>query len=64
MGKAGLITMAVSIPATLASVWLILDSRARAEVVPNDGGPTLLARSSRPSKPHLVWGPNFVAGTF
>jgi len=64
MGKAGLITMAVSIPATLGSIWLILDSRARAEVVPNDGGPTLLARSSRPSRPHLVWGPNFVAGTF
>jgi transposase len=64
MGKAGLITMAVSIPATLGSVWLILDSRARAEVVPNDGGPTLLAGPSRPSKPHLVWGPNFVAGTF
>jgi len=64
MGKAGLITMAVSIPATLGSIWLILDSRARAEVVPNDGGPTLLARSSRASRPHLVWGPNFVAGTF
>jgi len=64
MGKAGLITLAVSVPATLGSIWLILDSRARAEVVPNDGGPTLLARSSRPSRPHLVWGPNFVAGTF
>jgi hypothetical protein len=62
MGKAGLITLGVSIPAALGSVWLILDSRARAEVVPNDGGPTLLARRS--FRPHLVWGPNFVAGTF
>ncbi|HEY7370678.1 MAG TPA: hypothetical protein VIF57_00775 [Polyangia bacterium] len=62
MGKAGLITLAVSVPAALGSVWLILDSRARAEVVPNDGGPTLLARPSR--IPRLTWGPNFVAGTF
>jgi len=63
MGKAGLITLGVSIPATLGSIWLILDSRARAEVVPNEGGPTLLARPS-PSRPHLIWGPTFVAGTF
>jgi len=64
MGKAGLITMGVSIPATLGSIWLILDSRARADIVPNDGGPTMLARPSPPRGPHLVWGPNFVAGTF
>jgi hypothetical protein len=61
MGKAGIITMVVAAPALYASIWLILDSRARAEIVPFDAGPTLLAR---PSRPHLVWGPNFVAGTF
>jgi hypothetical protein len=61
MGKAGLITLAVSLPAVAGSIWLILDSRARAEVVPNDGGPTLLAR---PSQPRLRWGPGFVSGTF
>ena len=61
MGKAGIITMVVSAPALAGSIWLILDSRARAEVVPFEGGPTLLAR---PSRPRLLWGPNFVAGTF
>ena len=61
MCKGGLITMVVSAPAVAASIWLITDSMPRAEVVPFDGGPTLLAR---PSRPHLVWGPNFVAGTF
>ena len=62
MAKAGVITTVVSAPLLAGSIWLILDSRARAEVVPYDGGlPTLLAR---PSRPHLVWGPNFVAGTF
>jgi hypothetical protein len=64
MGKAGVITMAVSAPALAGSIWLILDSRARADVVPNDGGPTLMAQPGHPSRPHLVWGPNFVAGTF
>jgi hypothetical protein len=62
MGKAGIITMVVSAPALAASIWLIVDSRARAEVVPYDAGPVLMAR--RPSRPHLVWGPGFVSGTF
>ena len=62
MGKAGVITMLVSAPALAGSIWLILDSRARAEVVPFDAGPVLMARL--PSQPHLVWGPGFVAGTF
>jgi len=62
MGKAGVITMLISAPALAGSIWLILDSRARAEVVPFDGGPVLMAR--RPSRPHLVWGPGFVTGTF
>jgi len=63
MGKAGIITMVVTGPALAGSIWLILDSRARAEVVPYDAGPTMLARRS-PPRPHLVWGPGFVAGTF
>ena len=63
MGKAGIITMVVSAPLLYGSIWLILDSRARAEVVPYDSGlPTLMA--ARPTKPRLIWGPNFVAGTF
>lgn len=61
MCKPGLVTMVVSLPLLAGSIWLILDSMPRAEVVPNDGGPTLFARSS---KPHLVWGPGFVSGTF
>jgi hypothetical protein len=61
MGKAGVITMVVSAPLLAGSIWLILDSRARAQVVPIDGGPTLLAR---PSAPRLVWGPGFVSGIF
>jgi hypothetical protein len=61
MCKGGVITMIASAPALAGGIWLITDSMPRAEVVPYDGGPTLLARSSRP---HLVWGPNFVAGTF
>jgi len=62
MAKAGVITTLVSAPALAMSIWLIIDSRARAEVVPFDGGPVLMAR--QPSRPHLVWGPGFVAGTF
>jgi hypothetical protein len=62
MGKAGVITMVVAAPALYGSIWLILDSRARAEVVPFDSDlPTLMARRDRP---RLVWGPNFVGGTF
>ena len=62
MAKAGVITTGVSAPLLVGSIWLILDARARAEVVPFDSGlPTLLVRRDRP---HLVWGPNFVAGTF
>ena len=62
MARAGVITMVVSAPLLAGSIWLILDSKARAEVVPYDSGlPTLMVRRDRP---HLVWGPNFVAGTF
>jgi hypothetical protein len=62
MGRAGVITMVVSAPLLAGSIWLILDSKARAEVVPYDSGlPTLMVRRDRT---HLVWGPNFVAGTF
>ena len=44
MCKGGLITLAVSAPLLAGSIWLILDSRARAEVVPHDGGPVLMAK--------------------
>jgi len=59
----GIITMAVSLPLLAGSIWLILDSMPRAEVVPNDGGPTLFAGPSTP-RAHLTWGPGFVSGTF
>jgi len=56
--------MVVSAPLLAGSIWLILDSRAHATVVPFDGAlPTSYVRRSAP-RPHLVWGPNFVAGTF
>lgn len=61
MCKGGIITMAVSAPLLAGSIWLILDSRARAEVVPFEGGPVLMAKRSRP---RLLWGPGFVSGTF
>jgi hypothetical protein len=61
MCKGGIITMAVSAPLLAGSIWLILDSRARAEVVPFDSGPVLMAK---PSRPRLLWGPGFVSGTF
>jgi len=62
MGKAGLITMVVSAPVLVGSIWLILDSRAHAEVVPFDGGlPTLMVQRRQP---RLAWGPNFVGVTF
>lgn len=60
--KPGIITLAVTLPLLAGSIWLILDSLPRAEVVPNEGGPTLFAH--RPSTPRLVWGPGFVSGTF
>ena len=64
MAKAGVITMVVSAPLLAGSIWLILDSKARAEVVPYDSGLPTLMVSARPTRPHLIWGPNFVAGTF
>jgi hypothetical protein len=63
MGRAGLITMAVSAPVLVGSIWLMLDSKARAEVVPFDSGlPTLMVR--RTTRPHLDWGPGYLSGTF
>jgi hypothetical protein len=61
MCKGGIITMAVSAPLLAGSIWLILDSRARAEVVPFEGGPVLMAK---PTRPRLLWGPGFVSGIF
>lgn len=64
MAKAGVITTVLSAPLLAGSIWLILDARARAEVVPFDSGlPTLMVRRSN-SRPHLDWGPGYLSGTF
>jgi hypothetical protein len=64
MAHAGVITLVVSAPVLVGSIWLMLDSKARAEVVPFDSGlPTLMVQRST-SRPHLDWGPGFVSGTF
>jgi hypothetical protein len=56
MGRAGVITMVVSAPILVGSIWLIVDSKAHAEVVPFDGGrPTLMVKRS--NRPHLDWAP-------
>ena len=60
---AGLITLGVGLPALAGSIWLITDSMPKADVVPFDGGGTLMV-DARHSKPHITWGPAFVSGTF
>jgi hypothetical protein len=59
--KPGLITLGVSAPLLAGSIWLILDSMPRAELFSPDAGPILMARAS---KPHVMFGPGFVAGVF
>jgi hypothetical protein len=61
MCKAGIITMGVGAVALVGSIYLILDSRAHAAIVPQDGGPFTVARA-RPRR--VLWAPGFVAGTF
>jgi hypothetical protein len=61
MCKAGVITLGVGAAALVGSVYLILDSRAHAAVVPEDVGAFTVARA-RPRR--LLWAPGFVAGTF
>ena len=56
----GLITLGVSAPLVAGSIWLILDSMPRAEVLPQDGMMTLVRTEPR----RLLVGPGFVSGTF
>lgn len=60
MCKAGWITLGVGSVALAGSIWLILDSRARAEVIPHDGG----SPSYQLVMPRLLVGPGVVAGRF
>jgi hypothetical protein len=60
MCKAGWITLGVGSAALASSIWLILDSRARAEVIPHDGG----SPSYQLVMPRLLIGPGVVAGRF
>src|SRR4029077_12182240 len=59
MCTGGLITLGVSAPLLAGSIWMILDSMPRAEVVPHDGG-QLYVRAPR----RLLFGPGFVSGRF
>ena len=61
MCTAGMITMGAGSVALLGSIYLILDSRARADLVPHDESAGTLVRARRP---HLLLGPGLVAGTF
>ena len=61
MCKGGLISLGAGSAALLGSVYLILDSRARAELVPHDEPPPLLVGARRP---RLRLGPGLVSGTF
>jgi hypothetical protein len=57
--QAGLISLGAGSLAVLGSIYLILDSRAHADLLPHDESPTLLVR-----RPRLRLGPGVVAGTF
>jgi hypothetical protein len=55
----GLITLGVSAPLVVGSIWMILDSMPRAEVVSPEA--MTLVRAERP---RLLFGPGFVSGRF
>jgi hypothetical protein len=57
----GLISLGAGGLALIGSVYLILDARARAELVPHDEPPATLARRRGPG---LLLGPGTLAGTF
>jgi hypothetical protein len=61
MCEGGLISLGAGGVALAGSIYLILDSRAHARLVPGDEGGTTLARV-RP--PRLLVGPGFLAGRF
>jgi hypothetical protein len=56
----GVITLAVGAPLLAGSIWMILDSMPKAEVLPHDGA-TMYVKAPRRN---VVWGPGFVSGTF
>jgi hypothetical protein len=58
--KGGLVSLGVGAAALAGSIYLILDSRAHADVFPDDGGQTTLAAPA----PRLRVGPGVLAGTF
>jgi hypothetical protein len=60
MCKGGIITLGLGAAALAGSIYLILDSRARADLIPEDAGGTTLAGS----RPRVHVGPGFVTGTF
>jgi hypothetical protein len=59
MCKGGPISLGAGAVALAGSIYLIVDSRARADVVPHGDEGVTLARA-----PRLLFGPGFVAGTF
>jgi hypothetical protein len=60
--NAGLISLGAGLPLLAGSIWLITDAMPKAEVIPPDGG--LLFVDARGARPHVVWGPGVVSGTF
>jgi hypothetical protein len=56
----GLASLGISAPLLAGSIWMILDSMPRAEVIPSDGGTLMVHRDQR----HLLVGPGFIAGRF
>jgi len=61
MCKGGLITMGAGAVALVGSIYLIIDSKARADLHPQDEDAAVLAHARGP---RLVLGPGIVAGTF
>jgi hypothetical protein len=57
----GLISLGAGSLALVGSIYLMLDARARAEVIPHDESPATLVRARRR---RLLVGPGLVAGTF
>jgi hypothetical protein len=57
---AGLITLGASAPLLAGSIWMIVDSMPRAEVLSPEGSMTLV----HADRPHLRIGPGLVYGTF
>jgi hypothetical protein len=61
MCTGGLISLGAGAVGLAGSIYLILDSRARADITSHDEESSVLAHARVPA---VVWGPGFVAGTF